>query len=308
MKESRLFLVALSLFFISAVMNNAETVETNDEAIMVKPESEQRSLDSISGTVDAEHRAVIDGKRGGISQEAIEAISETRKALKLLDDNNAAESMKMLEKIVGKLEILLAKNPELDLIPINSKVSVSNIFTDLESIEIAKREAIRLLKEGDVQKARRLLQPLVSEMKITMTYIPMASYPQAIKRVVPLVDGGEIKSARDGLSQALSTLVVETNIIPLPPLNAKHLLRQAQKRSREAGTENRQEILELIENARYQLKMAEALGYGEIEEDYEVLHRLIDKTEKRVLNDETSGGIFDDLKKAVSDFSDKVMK
>ena len=305
MRKLANYILAVYIFLMMNMSISAESTDNTNSELLTKPKSEKKSLESVSGDVKSESQSIVDQNEKNISQESIEAISETRKALKLLDDGKSAEALAALEKVVGKLEILLAKHPDLKSIPIDSHVSVLRTFTDLETVETTKKEAIRLLKKGDIQLARKLVDPLVSEMQIRTTYIPMGSYPQAIKSIAPLIDSGDIKSARQSLKEALATLVVETEIVPLPPILAKHLLRKAQKLNVDEKKENKQEILDLIENARYQLKMAEALGYGDIEKDYETLQQLIDKTEDRVSRNQSGEGIFDEVKEAVSKFTEK---
>ena len=305
MKKLTCYLLAIIMTVVMSLSISAESSQKNNEELIAKPESEKKSLESVSGDVNSEGQSIIDQNEKNITKESIEVISETRKALKLLGDGKTAESMKALEKIIGKLEILLAKHPDLTSIPIDSHISVLNTFTDLETVETIRKDTIKLLKDGDIQKARQLIDSLVSEIRIRTTYIPMGTYPQAIKGIVPMIDGGNVKAASHTLREALATLVVETEIVPLPPINAKHLLRKAQKLSGDRKEENKQEILDLIENARYQLKMAEALGYGDIEKDYETLHKLIDKTEDRISRNQSGEDIFDEVKEAVSKFTEK---
>ena len=306
MKKMKTNLLAVFMIVAMTASLLARSQEVKNDELIAKPESEEKSLESVSGDVNSENEAIIDQSRKDISQESIEAISETQKALKLLDQGKSAESLAAIEKIVGKLEILLAKHPDMRFIPIGTQTSVLKAFTDLEAVETTKKEAIRLLKKGEIQTARQLIDPLVSEIRIRKTFIPMGTYPQAIKDIAPLIDSGDLKSARQALTKALSTLVIRTEVVPLPPLNAKHLLRKAQKLSGDENKENKQEVLDLIENARYQLKMAEALGYGDIEKDYEALHELINKTEENVAGDKRGEGIFDEVKEAVSKFSEKI--
>ena len=305
MNKLNSYLLAIFVTMVMSISISAESNQKTNDELMAKPKSEKKSLESVSGDVNSESQSIVDQNEKNISKESIEAISETRKALKLLNDGKSAEALAALEKVVGKLEILFAKHPDLKSIPIDSHVSVLKTFTDLEAVESTKKEAIRLLRKGEIQTARQLLEPLVSEVRIRTTYIPMGTYPQAIKSIVPMIDRSEVKSARQALQEALATLGVRTKIVPLPPVNAKHLLRKAQKLSGNEKKENKQEILDLIENARYQLKMTESLGYGDIEKDYETLQKLIDKTEDRVSRDQSGEGLFDEVKEAVSKFTEK---
>ena len=152
------YLLAIFVTVGMSISISAESSQKSSEELMEKPESEKKSLESVSGDVNSESQSIIDQNEKNISKESIEAISETRKALKLLDDGKSAEALAALEKVVGKLEILLAKHPDLKSIPIDSHVSVLKSFTDLEAVETTKKEAIRLLKKGEIQTARQLFE------------------------------------------------------------------------------------------------------------------------------------------------------
>jgi hypothetical protein len=52
-----------------------------------------------------------------------------------------------LERAPGKLEIVLARDPKLALVPIDVSVSTSDIYASLETIKKAKQEAQNFLRK-----------------------------------------------------------------------------------------------------------------------------------------------------------------
>ena len=241
------------------------------------PPQQKEITESVQSKVDAERRDMVETKRKTMLDEAISAVEETTKALSALEKNNKDEALAALQKAIGKLEILVSRDPKVALTPVGVDLITHDIYASLPAIERAKDEAEDLLEGGKVQKARPLIQDLASEIVIRTTNVPVGTYPSAIKAVVPLIDADKMDQAKEALQQALNTLVVTENVIALPLLRAELMLERAdelaQKPSK-TGAEQ-EEAKRLMVNARYQLTLAEALGYGE-KHDYEQLTGMLD--------------------------------
>ena len=108
--------------------------------------------------------------RNELYKNALGAVEETAEALKALEENDSQRAIEYLEKVVGKLELILAREPSLALIPIDAQVESLNLMRDLENVEKLKKEAESLVKKGYLPQARRLLNLLASEIKVT-TYM-----------------------------------------------------------------------------------------------------------------------------------------
>ncbi len=246
--------------------------------------------------------------RQKILSEALTALRETQNAIKALDKKDGKAALAALEKVVGKLEILLARAPDLALAPVDVSTRTLDLYApDPKVIEKARDEAVSLLKKGRLQEARRLVSGLASEIIIEVVNIPLATYPKAIKGVVPLIEAGKTTEARDALVAALNTLVITRHIIPLPVLRAEHLLDQAEKLAeKEKRSEAEQKQLdELLAEARKELQFAEALGYGE-EGDFKPFFEELEKIAGKTSEGKHGRGFFDKLKKALSDFRTKL--
>lgn len=272
-----------------------------DEPVAAAPEKQEAMEESVQEDVDSDADDKVVEKRKKVLEEAVAALAETRKALRALDEKKTDEALASLEKATGKLELILAREPNLALAPTDVSVSTLDLLSTLEAIEAAKDEAEEALEDGNVQRARSLLSKLGSEIVVSVTNIPLASYPTAIKAVTPLIDDGKIDEAKVALAAALHTLVVTNHVIPLPVIRAEAMLADAEKltekKDREEG-EN-EDLAGLLENARYQLQMAEALGYGQ-EEDYKKFYEQLDQIEKKTEGGKSGKGFFDKIKTSIS--------
>jgi len=84
------------------------------------------------------------------------------------------------------------------------------------------------------------------------------------------------------LNSALDTLVVTTELIPLPVLRAEALLKAASALELTddlSRQKNRKEIRKLIDAAKDKLESGELLGYGD-KDDYKMLYQQIDAIHK----------------------------
>src|SRR6476660_3316969 len=131
-----------------------------------------------------------------------------------------------------------------------------------------------------------LLRDLASEHHISVVSLPLKTYPAAIAAGTPLIDQGKIEDAKLALEAALNTLVITDHIIALPILRADMKLAKADALAQKEGRseEDNKNLAKLLNEAREQLKFAEALGYG-TKKDHKMLYSEIDTIESK-----TKGG------------------
>lgn len=250
----------------------------------------------VEQKVDEATQEQTSEKRDQILQEASDAIGETQKALKALDEEAPEKALSALERAAGKLEIILAREPELALAPSDVSAVTIDVLADLDSIDALREAAEDALEDGRLQDARRLIEDLASETAINVTNIPLATYPDAIRRAVKLVDANKFEQAKSVLQTALNTLVVTRTIIPLPIVTAEELLAQAQtlaEKSDRSEAENEQ-LEKHLADARKELRFAQALGYGS-ERDFENLHAELDLIKKRTDDGKSGKGFFAEI-------------
>ena len=274
----------------------ATTQKTESKAL-----TEAKKAARAGATAQGQRQA--QAERAKIIEEAVQALVQTRKAIAALEKKDRAATLAALERVIGKLEIILAQDPNLALAPVDVVSYALDVHADVASVKKAVDEAVKLLKEGRVQDARGIVANLASELVIDVTNIPLATYPDAIKAVVPLVQAGKFEEAKQALIAALNTLVITRHIVPLPVLRAEHLLAQAEKLAEKKGRskEEQKQLEDLLEAARKELQFAEVLGYGK-REDFKPFYAAIDGIAKKVAGGKHGKGFFDELKKALEKF------
>jgi hypothetical protein len=242
-------------------------------------------------------------RRQAMLQEAHAALDETNAALAALDDGKSQEALDALARATGKLELLLARDPDLALAPVNVEFVTHDLYATPKTIRLARDQAAEFLEEGRVQEARSLLSGLASEVVISVTNLPLATYPDAIKAISPLIDNGEIEKAKTALNAALSTLVVTNQVVSLPVLRARAALDAAESLvSGESPSDgDKQRVDELVKGAREQLEIAELLGYGN-EAAHKEYRQQIAELERKISNEKETSGVFAKLRHSLDAF------
>ena len=284
---------------------NAINEGTNEQAAVsslpARPEPKPEVVTEVQPEVQKETDSQAADKRKQVLDEAVSALSLTKSALAALDGKDTARALATLAEVTGKLELIVAREPTLALAGVDVRTIVHDLFANTETVEAMTDEALDALKHGEVQRARRVLALLASEIVITVTNIPLASYPAAVKAVVPLIDQGKIEEAKAALQSALSTLVEERSVLPLPVLRAKLLLKRAEPLVEDGQrSEASNERLEtLLNEARQQLEMAELLGYGK-RKDFEPLYAELKKIKEKTGGGGCGKGWLDEVKAKLS--------
>ena len=247
-------------------------------------------------------------KRKEITAEALAAIEETEKAVHALDKGNKKHAIAALERATGKLELILAREPELALAPVDVSVTTYDLYgVDIEGVKKARKQAEQLLEDGRIQNVRDLLNNLASETVISVSNIPLATYPDAIKRAAKHIDEGKNDQAKHILQAALNTLVVTEKVIPLPVADAKVALQEAEKLAEKSGRaagENTQ-LSRLLMRARSHLELAQALGYG-TEADFKALYTQMDEIEEKTRSGKHGQGFFTKIRSSLQELSESV--
>ena len=243
----------------------------------------------------------ITEKRKQITSEAMDAIQETRNALKWLDENDKDKAIKALERATGKLDLILARDPSLALAPNNATEATYDLYANLGQVKAARKKAERLLAEGKVQDARQILDALRSEIVIRVSNIPLATYPEAIKKAVKFIDDGKTDKAKETLQTALDTLVVTDHIIPLPVVAAQDDLSGAKKLSenKSRSADENKKLSQLLSDARSHLEFAQALGYGTAQ-DFKDLYGELDTIKDKTFGGKAGMGFFKDVEASLS--------
>jgi hypothetical protein len=241
-------------------------------------------------------------KRNMTLLEATAALRETENALGALDKGKKKDALKSLEIATGKLELILARDPKLALAPTGVSVTTQQILASPDEVKKARKAAQKLLDDGDVQEARRLLSSLASETIISVTNIPLATYPAAIKDAVRLIDQEKVEEAKRVLQTAMSTLAITNTVIPLPVVDAQQILKTAESlaEKKERKAEDNEQLSKLLKEARTQLEFAQVLGYGK-KKDFKDLYAQLDEIEKNTDDGKSGTGFFAKIKTSISE-------
>ena len=284
---------------IFALEKDNEPGVTNEE---VKPES----TEAVQPAVDEKTDKKTAEQRKKIMEEAHAAIAQSREALKALDEKNTEEALKALEMAIGKMEVIVARDPELALARMDVNIIIHDLYTNVDTIKKTLKQAKEYLEDGKVQLARPLVSSLASEMIIESVNIPLATYPDAIKAIVPLIDKGKTDEAKAALQTALNTLViVQEEVIPLPVIRSRELLKKAEalaENSERKDEENKQ-LTTLLDHAEAQLLMAEVLGYGD-KKAFKPMYEQLDTIREKTKEGKSGKGFFDKIKNQISNIFD----
>ncbi|BCD68651.1 YfdX family protein [Nitratiruptor sp. YY09-18] len=244
----------------------------------------------------------VEEKDNKIADEAVDAVNLVVDVIEHLKNKKKDEALTTIEKALGKLELLVARDPNLQLVPVNVQEQIIDFPGTIDDVAAAKNEVVSLIEAGEVQKARDIMLNLASELDIIITALPIGTYPIAIKAIVPLIEEEKYDEAIALLAKALETLVLEKIIIPLPILRAEQAINRASELTKNKEDAKKEELKELTAYAKEQLLLAQALGYGRVEEDYKDLLAEIEKIEKILESEESTKDIFETLKAKLNTF------
>ncbi len=232
-----------------------------------------------------------------VAEEALAALTETGNAIKALEDGDSDAAVAALERAIGKLEVTLAANPDMRLVPVDLQSRVLDVAASPTEIYAAKREAKRLLDDNQLQLARPIIEQLASEVDVSVTYIPLATYPLALKSAAALIKAEQTDEAAQVLANALSTLVVVTTVEPLPMLRAVALIDEAAALSENAerSDEDNARLATLLDAIDVEIAVGEALEYGG-EGAFDLLKAEMETIREATGNGGSGDGFFGKLK------------
>lgn len=154
------------------------SVAQTEEIRMEKPVELGMNADSLAGKVQEQAIGAVESLNDQIVAEASEALAQVYVALDALEAKDTKGALAALEKSTGKLNILLARKPDLALVPIDVSVKTVDLVADLETIRNIKRAARQALKEDYFQVLRDELAKLASELQVTKVELPLATFPK----------------------------------------------------------------------------------------------------------------------------------
>ncbi|MCU6433544.1 YfdX family protein [Undibacterium sp. Jales W-56] len=297
-----LALKGLTVALLSIGMTTATPGLAATSSPASKPQLQSASSKAVQSQVDKQTADAAAEKRKQLLSDAAAAIAQTQQALKALEDKKTDVALKALTEATGKLELIVARDPSLKMAPVATQVVTFDLFADPETVKLAIADAKKALSDGDIPRARSLVEALASETQIRTTNIPLATYPTAIKAITPLIDAGKIDEAKTQLQTALNTLVVTTDVIPLPKLRVENLLKDAQAltEKKDRSKDDNDKLANELKTIREQLQMAELLGYGK-KRDFQPMYAQLESIEKSSAGGKSGTNWFDKIRKQISE-------
>ncbi len=288
---------------LSACGQNNKNI-TKEDANIKKEATLEMNKDSLYNSVVAGIEERIAETKSNFSDEALGVISETQNLLSKIKEGKTDEAIKKGKDLIGNLEVLLAKDPSLALIPVEVSSKKEELVADIDIVKANIKLVKEAINNGEYRIASDFLKNLRSEMIISSYFIPTATYPEAIKAAIIMLEDGKKEEAKTTLINVLNSIVIQEVVIPLPVLNAEEMIKEAAKIDAK-NHENAEKTLNLLRNADYQLKLAEELGYGKKDKTFKELSTAIKVLKKSVERKEDSKTKFDSLKDKVKDFKNK---
>jgi hypothetical protein len=233
-----------------------------------------------------------------LDEEAIAAIEQAAQAIDSITAGKKADALKAIEEATGKVNIVLARNPELAFIPVSCEALVIDTAPrDIDDIEKLTDAVDAAISVDDLPTARALLGALRSEVRVRTYNLPLGIYPTALQQAARLLDKNS-QAASIALLAALNSLVTVDQFTPLPLLVAQEAINQAQT----SAQKDKNEAQKVLETAEFELNRATALGYAAQDPEYAALKDDISKLKKQVKGSEDSTSAFSKLKARLEAF------
>ena len=248
---------------------------------MAKPSDPHLSNLKLKEQLDSEIRSSLAVASDSLVEEAAAAVTETKNALRYLLANKTAEAQRSIEVAIGKASVVTATKPNLSLVPLDVNITLYDLVADMDVLQRIRDDVASATDKGYLQEARQLLQYLQSELTISTSSLPLGTYPDILKEAGRLTREKKPIDAALLLSTALGTIVTEVRSVPLPLIRAEAMLKEVDSLLGK-GSDKEEEINRFLDNADYQIRFAEALGYGKKDKEFREFYEAIKSLKKEV--------------------------
>ncbi len=309
MKRAKILLL-LALMIAGCNDSEKESTSVSNSSIdsLNVPEIKYLSEQQLQDKVDQEIKDILSLANDERIEDAVQIIAYTEEAIKHIIDSNYVDATEKLEDAIGKSAVMTAARPELSFFPLDVHVTTRDLVIDIDALKEIRKEADRLTDEGYLQAARHLLKDLASELEISTPMLPVATYPTALSMAAKALNDNKPDEALIILNTALSTVFIETKYVPLPLIRAERMLEEISILL-EKEEKNADNINTLLENAEYQIRFAEALGYGKRDREFEELYSAIKEIKSELKKDDgDSASLTKELRSKLNNFKQNISK
>ena len=235
----------------------------------------------------------------------LNTLGQTQLVVQDIENNKIDQAKTTLQNLIGSLEVYLTKNPDAALVPINVSYHQVETVDNIDTARAIAKAAHKAMEKGYYQAAKQILAGLTSEMIISTAYLPIVDYLQGLKVAAALLDENQVDKAMVVMQAALSRVVVTDVTIPLPILKAEVMIDEA-ARIDAKDHKHVAQVVNLLDNAKYQIKLAEAMGYGKHDKEFKELYKAIKDLKKSVKAQANSQPAFNKLHKKLKNFEHRL--
>jgi len=286
--------ILIGSLMIASLSHAGNTTSEKGKNNMTK--EQQASSDKTIKSLEKEQYELLKTVNEGV----LDGYRDVMKAIRLLkQDGKEEEGIKLLQEATGKLDVAIAADPSLSLVPIDTNVSIFALTTTADLVKTETDVVIDLLKDHKIQTARVILEPMKDEMVVSHTYLPMGTYPDAIKLATKYLVGGKKEDALATLEAGLSTIVGEKVIVPLSIVRTESLLKTASELDK---NKDKVKANELLSSAEEQLEIATLLGYADKKsKPYEEIKAQIKALKKEIDGKNAVERLYDKAKASIGE-------
>ncbi len=307
MKKTILVLTILAAIFTGCAQEKHDKAKDGiKKEAPAKPAHVQASDEQVQDSISQTAQNDFAVKMTEDTKQALSILGETQNVLDYYAKDKPKEAKEELAKLIGELEILMTKNPNLALVPVSEAYEVHDAKLDIPAVYKITSAAEEAMEDGYYQLAKRILGSLTSELNIKTTYLPLATYPDAMRLAAALLDDGKKEESAAILIKALNTLVVEQVDLPLPVLRAEEYINLGAEAMSGSEKDKKDVAVRYLDNASYQLELAQAMGYGKKDKEYKELSGALDELRQMINDDKETTGKFDALSEKIKNFKERL--
>jgi len=290
----------------------AITIHADPVSPVPTPPTYENLTEQIQTKVNALIAERLSKQRTLINNDAVVAVAMINEAVLLLETGSTVIAKKRLHSALTRLNRLIRNNPALRFAPILVSHILNDELNSYDVIQYKKQEINKQWQLGHAQKVRRMLNDFINDTTIRTLSIPIEQLYQMIQESRQLIILGQIEKAKLRIEALLKSIVISEHTIPFPLLRAELLIDQAEQITQQADNTNQNQpdsavLQSLLSHAKYQLKLANALGYGSSER-YRIFYQAIDGIKSLVNANQQTTKLFSKLRFAILNLKNEIIE
>lgn len=267
------------VLFLSGCITHKDYELEEKEPPIVQPLERYISENDMQDYINEEVNLAIDLGNQFIVMDAANALVNVRDAIVAMRQKSYGNARDQLTQAMGKVELLLRANQKSALAGVNVEMNLG-VKNAKEAYRMIN-QLDSLFKNKEYQKVRDLASLLSNEILITRESLSISKFNEVLKQADHYFRAKNYERALLELNNVLEATSVEYATIPLPVVRAERMIAEAVTLIGKDEIEY-DNIEILLNNAAYEIKFAELLGYGKEETDFKSLVQKIENLKKSV--------------------------